>query len=722
MIDGTTRTIVLDLETSVSAVKLTGKDTEDTDNSPYHEDNFCVSGHFLEIKDGVRTPVTNLIWNHNEQSVPMGREALQQALDRSNVLVAHHAKFDVAWLTEMGFDLPERVWCTMIGEYIFARGANVELSLEKTAIRRKVTHKKGDLVHDLFKGGTGFEAMPLEIVIEYAEADVVSCADIYEAQLEDLKEEDNKGLWPTFDLMNEMLLFLVEIEGNGANIDLDALKEVELEFKAEQAQLKKDLEDIVVSVMGDTPINLNSGIDLSKVMYSREITDKKLHHAMFNIGTMPNGKKKYPPRMRRTEFNAAVRAISTVCHRTTVQHCFECNGRGKQFKLTKSGEPHKRPPNCTHCDGAGVVYKSTGVVAGLKLSPERPSDATFHGFSTGKDVIPRLLSQAEKKQNWDAIQFLNKMRRLNAVSSYIATFVNGIQTWTRPDGLLHPNFNQCVTSTGRLSCSKPNFQNLPKGGKFPVRKAITSRFEDGLIIEADFSGLEFRVAGELSKDIQIIQDIMKGKDVHKQTASIINECDVADVDKDLRQGAKAYTFAPLYGGQGANEPEHIQKYFREFFVIYSGMAEWHKTLFSGVLKNGIVRVPSGREYHFPNVKRYPNGRVSRATEIVNYPVQGFATGDIVPLACVRALKTFKARKLRSKIILTVHDSIVVDCHPEEISEVAEALTWAMHFMGDDMYRRWAYEPELPLDIEIEGGSSWMTMEAIEVPKMVEVIL
>jgi DNA polymerase I-like protein with 3'-5' exonuclease and polymerase domains len=707
--------LVLDLETTVTPVKLVGKEEWDLDNSPYHPDNKCVSAHFMDLDLFGSRKVTNLVWYHNEKDVPDGREVLQAALDRSDCLVAHHAKFDVAWLLEMGFRIPERVWCTMIGEYIFARGEKIPLSLKETAIRRKVTHKKSDLVDDLFKGGTGFEAMPLATVLEYAEADVVSCAEVYEGQLNDLSVEENVGLWPTFDLMNEMLLFLVDAESNGCAIDLDAVKAVELEYKAEQVQLIRDLDEIVGSVMGDTPINLNSGIDLSKVMYSREITDKPLHHQMFNIGTQPNGKKKYPPRMKPAEFNAAVRAISRVIHKTTVKHCFTCSGSGRQSKFTKGGEPYKKQPKCLTCGGDGVTYESTGQVAGLKLTPERPADASFHGFATGKDVLPRMLAQANRKKNFEAVQFLTKMSRLNAVSSYLSTFIAGIQTWTRADGTLHPNFNQCVASTGRLSCSRPNFQNLPSGKKFPVRKSIVSRFDGGVIMEADFSGLEFRVAGELSRDTQIISDVLNGKDVHKQTASIINECSVTDITSDLRQGAKAYTFAPLYGGQGANEPEHIQNYFKEFFVIYSGLAVYHKTLFAGVLKDGIVRIPSGREYVFRNIKRYGNGRVSRGTEIVNYPVQGFATGDIVPLACVRARRAFRALGLQSKLILTVHDSIVADCHPDELAIVAEVLTWAMRDIQGEMKDRWGYDPVLPLDIEIEAGPNWMQKQDYAVP-------
>lgn len=691
------KVVVVDLETTVQVTN------DKTDNSPFHPDNKIVSAHWKGLHDeGVRS----LVFHHKEQYQPDPPEALQRALDDADIMVTHNAKFDAMWLLEAGFRLPKHIYCTMIGEYIFARGQRTELSLSATAERRDVTRKKSELVDELFKSGIGFEAMPLDTVLEYAEADVQSCAEIYVKQQEDL-DFRNPGLRPVFDLMNEMTTFLIEIERNGIRIDMDALLDVEKQFVAERDQIVKRLNDIVVSVMGDRPINLNSGADMSMVIYSREITNKHLHKEVFNIGTGPSGKPLPSPKMSPNKFAQAVRQVSKIVQKQMAVHCGKCHGTGKIRKVKKDGTLFKKGNYCPDCGGKGSLYKDTGKTAGLRLSPESPRDASVNGFKTDKDTVKRLIGQAHKKNNLEAVEFLTSMSRLNALETYLTSFVDGIKAWTRPDGVLHANFNQTVTATGRLSSSNPNFQNQPKGGKFPVRKAVISRFKGGYVVEADFSGLEFRVAGELSKDPQIIADIVNGKDVHKQTASIINEKPVEEISKTERQGAKAYTFAPLYGGMGANEPPHIQKYFQEFFVIYSGLAKWQKTLMDGVLADGIVRIPSGREFYWPNVKRTRNGRVTNATQIVNYPVQSFATADIVPLACVRALSKFRELGLRSKLILTVHDSIVVDCHPEELREVSEALTWAMMGVSDELQKRFNYTPTLPLNIEIEHGRNWM---------------
>jgi DNA polymerase I-like protein with 3'-5' exonuclease and polymerase domains len=446
------------------------------------------------------------------------------------------------------------------------------------------------------------------------------------------------------------------------------------------------------------------------VIYSRDFINKGEHKKIFNLGYNSRGKPLYRPQMTPTAFVKAVRRTTKVAKKTRAEHCHTCNGKGRYVKTKVNGEPYKKDSKCVLCDGRGYLLIQTKETAGLGMVPKGVKDVCIHGFSTSKQTIKDLIRIAKEEGKETAVEFLEGYMRLNAISTYLDSFVNGIETWTRDDGLLHAQFNQCRTKTGRLSSSNPNFQNQPKGGKFPVRKCVVSRFDGGSIIEADFSGLEFRVAGELSRDPQIIKDILDGKDVHKQTASIINRKPPEEITKEERQSAKAYTFAPLYGGMGAGEPPHIQTYFNEYFNIYKGLKGWHDILISGVLKDTLITIPSGRQFSFPDVKRFKNGSVSNATQIKNFPVQSFATADIVPLSCVRALRKMKG--LQSKIILTVHDSIVVDCAPEEMDEVLSILKWAMYSVGEELESRYNYTPVLPLDIEIQVGQNWLDLKEI----------
>lgn len=715
--------LVLDLETTVQKI---GPNKDDIDNSPYNPKNRIVSAHWRKVDSlsGTIGPANRSIFFHNDLLVrnddgtlpgdgclAEGPEALQQALDWADMVVAHNAKFDLMWLTEAGFKLPEKVYCTMIGEYVIARGVKVPLSLKATAIRRRVSEKKSDLTEEYWNKGIGFEAMPLAIVIEYADQDVLSCAQIYLAQREDFKR--SAGLVNIITLMNDMLWFLLEIEHNGIKVDLDKLSEVEKEFKDELTQIEIDLERIVATVMGDTPINLRSGDDMSKVIYSREVSNKQLHKQIFNLGKDENGRDKYPPYMTTTQFNKAVSTTTRRVYRTVARQCNECHGHGFIRKFTIKGEPYKKTNICTSCGGAGMVYDRTDAIAGFRLIPDGPKDAAVGGFAVAKEQMSRLIAQAEEKGNDLAVEFLTKKRRLNALNTYLDSFVVGIQRWTRQDNLLHAGFNQTVTSTGRLSSSNPNFQNQPKNSKFPVRKCVISRFKGGYIIEADFSGLEFVVAGELSRDEQIIADILNGKDVHRQTASIVHQITPEEVTKLIRDAVKPHTFAPLYGATGANEPPHIKTYYEQFFNIYKRHGEWQKEKMDDVINTGVVVTPSGREYAFPGTTRIRGGKTTNSTKIVNYPVQGFATGDIVPLSCVRALRRFKELKLQSKLILTVHDSIVVDTHPDEKEAVRDALVWAMSSASEEVKTRWNYEMLLPLKCEVSIGPNWNELEKME---------
>jgi len=699
--------LVFDLETTVDRWDRV------IDNSPFNPKNKIVSVHWLVIENGKPGPVKHCVLFHNEVDTPDSLGPFILDVERCLLGVAHNAKFDWLYCEEANIPLPPKVWCTMIGEYILDRAQGRSKSLKNTAERRDVHRKKSDLVDDLFKSGTGFEAMPLDTVVEYADADVLSCAEIFIDQKKDLLKDSNKGLNPVFDLMNDMLLFLCEIERNGICIDLDVLSTVEKEYVNEKKQIEHDLKEIVEEIMGDTPINLNSGADMSKVVYSRYVPDRDYHCEVFNIGSYPSGRKKMPPKMTPGQFTNAIRKTTKVMKKTIANHCTTCEGTGKVQKFKKDGTPYKLQTKCRECDGRGFIYQITGKTAGLKLVPERAMDVSVNGFKVDKNTIKILLDQAKRKDNLLAVSFLTKFTRLQAISTYLDSFIKNIQLWTRPDGFLHAQFNQCMTKTGRLSSSNPNFQNQPKGNKFPVRKCVVSRFDGGTILEADFSGLEFRVAGELSQDEQIIEDILHGKDVHKQTAVIINRCEVSDVTKEMRQAAKAYTFAPLYGGMGANEPPHVQQYFREYFNIYKGLRKWHKKLMDGVMADGIVRTPSGREFFWENPKRIGNGRISNATQVVNYPVQSFATADIVVLSCVRALRGFKENECKSRLIITVHDSIVVDVFPGEEQTVKSILSWAMRDISEEIEKRFNYKMILPLDIEMTSGPNWM--EQTEIP-------
>ena len=234
-----------------------------------------------------------------------------------------------------------------------------------------------------------------------------------------------------------------------------------------------------------------------------------------------------------------------------------------------------------------------------------------------------------------------------------------ITTHLKSDGKLHVRLLQHRTATGRFSGADPNMQNMPRGGTFPVKKVFVSRWDGGQILEADFAQLEFRVSAFLSQDKTAMNEIEDGFDVHSYTASVISDAG----EKISRQEAKAHTFAPLYGATGFGRTKAQATYYKQFNEKYKGIASWHSKLAKEAIETGKISTPSGREFAFPDVRKNAYGKVSHFTQIKNYPVQSFATADIVPLILLEIDK--QLYNLESCIVNTVHDSIVIDVHPNE---------------------------------------------------------
>ena len=292
--------------------------------------------------------------------------------------------------------------------------------------------------------------------------------------------------------------------------------------------------------------------------------------------------------------------------------------------------------------------------------------------------------------------------RYNSIDTYLNTFVAGIQQHTNNKGFLHPKFMQCVTATGRLSSRDPNFQNQPRGATFPIRKAVVSRFKDGKVMEMDYEQLEFRTALFLAQDKQGMEDVINGVDVHQYTADIIGVS---------RQEAKAHTFKPLYGGVTGTEDE--KRYYDAFKEKYKDIATWHEKLQTEAIQHKVVKLPTGREYAFPGAQRQAWGGSTFSTQIKNYPVQGFATADIVPITCIEVYKLMKKAKLKSVLINTVHDSIVVDIHPDEEQQVIDLFKEGAGNVVPRLKEQYNIDFNVPLDVEMKIGYNWLKLNEVK---------
>tara|TARA_B100000073_G_scaffold97580_1_gene77566 strand:+ start:3038 stop:4567 length:1530 start_codon:yes stop_codon:yes gene_type:complete len=507
---------------------------------------------------------------------------------------------------------------------------------------------------------------------------------------------------PTLKLSLEMTNVLSRIEQNGIKVNLNTLAAIRQEYETELLELDTKLQRMAQNAMGDTPVNLASPDDRSILLYSRKVKDKSIWSIVFNLGHEVRGatsRPKFKTKMKREEFIRNVRSMTDVVYKTVGSHCESCNGQGRVSFILKSGKKSKAMRICKLCKGKGILYEKTKEVAGFKLVPRSPVDIASAGFKTDKVTLSNRLGELDG----DAYEFIKAYTRYNALKTYINTFVEGMENNVDSNGYIHPEFMQCVTATGRLSSRNPNFQNMPRGNTFAIRKVVESRFDGGYILEGDYSQLEFRVAGFLAKDKAVYRDVKEGTDVHSFTASIIG-CD--------RQTAKAHTFKPLYGGVSGTSEQ--QKYYRTFKSKYSNVTSWQEDLQKQAVENKFIKLPSGREYAFPDAQWTRWGTATNATAICNYPVQGFATADLLPMALVLLDYNIRGHNLKSVICNTVHDSIVIDVHPDEYKDCITLLKFSMQHIKSEAKRRYDIEYDMPVDIELKIGKNWLDLNLVEI--------
>ncbi len=993
-------------------------DKEFLDLSPFNPNNQLVSvGVAALIADGWEYSKSEYYcFNHSTQApTPKGNENLQAQLDWADVIVGHNIKHDLKWLYACGFTYTGKVWDTQVVEYILQRGAKKPLNLAALAEEHDLPRKKTDLIQSYMDEHISFYNIPWEIIEEYGVGDIETTCALYDLQV--TRMDASPHLIPTANMTHEFLQVLVEMETNGVAISQEALDIVKEEYRERQSELDRSLHERIYKVMGEVPVNLNSPDFCSELFYSRKIVDKRKWKTIFNIGADSRGKSLKPPLMNPAQFNRAVRSNTTIIKIPKVDTCYTCGGTGHVEKLTVKGVPYKVPPKCSVCGGAGVLFTPTNATAGLRLSPMSTIDTSAAGFRADKTTLLKLKDTSPSEF---VRKFIDDFIELSAINTYLSTFVHGINRF-KHGSILHSNLNQTITATGRLSSSAPNLQNMPRGNTFPVKKCFMSRFDGGTVIEADYSGLEFRMAGHLSgcpsvrryvdeaidphaftrdyinnfdpslpqitrqdaksdcfplyteiltpsgwkkyNEIKIGDNVINynsstkeleydtvidytpphfqpvirmktkhnwavdstpehrwyctkrvdhgkagrnyedhvvlTKDIHSEhriiTSAKLNDTPFMGVDdaariawlwsdgsisknriaivqkkytneveelfKDFitsyseKDGCRNYnltlpytrswltsllgadiydksmasqlvlgmgssareawlramklaegtqrkygewriaqnsgpiaeaiklcatlcgysirvtkfiskvsnkqheqitlrsksyvtgqrivkenlgeqevwcvttnnrtviikqgevitisgqTFKPLYGGSSGSPRQ--QAYYKGFLIEHYGVAAWQEELKKEAMRTKMVRLPTGREYVFPYARRLPNGYVNQTTQIVNYPVQGFATGDVVPCGIIAVNRLFKKRGLASLLILTVHDSLYVDTYPGEEEEVIECLKLGMLSIDEMFQEFYGIRMAFPIAIEIKQGYNAFDMKEIK---------
>ena len=353
---------------------------------------------------------------------------------------------------------------------------------------------------------------------------------------------------------------------------------------------------------------------------------------------------------------------------------------------------------------AGVEFnisspKMVGEVLFDRLKIVEKSKKTKSGqYSTGEDVLENLKSKHP---------VVEKILEYRKIKKLLTTYIDALPTLISPlDGKVHTTYNQTITSTGRLSSTNPNLQNIPirdEEGK-EIRKAFIPD-ENCLFLSADYSQIELRIMAHLSEDEHMIEAFRSGKDIHAATAARIYNIPIEQVTRDMRRKAKTANFGIIYGISVFGLSEQLRVSRNEakelidgYFLTYPGVKEYMDKSIEKARQNGYVETIFHRKRFLPDINsRNAIVRGYAERNAINAPIQGSAA-DIIKVAMNRIHKRFQEENLRSRMIMQVHDELNFNVFPDELEKVREIV---VREMGN------AVQLRVPLIADCGVGNNWL---------------
>lgn len=334
----------------------------------------------------------------------------------------------------------------------------------------------------------------------------------------------------------------------------------------------------------------------------------------------------------------------------------------------------------------------------LKLDPKAKKTKTGQ-YATGEEILSKLANEHEIAE---AILEYRQMVKLKS------TYVDALPTMINPKtGRVHTTYNQFVAATGRLSSINPNLQNIPirtaRGRE--IRKAFVPRDENHVILSADYSQIELRIMAAFSQDASMIEAFKQGRDIHATTAAKIFKLPLEEVTSDMRRKAKTANFGIIYGisvfglSQRLAIPrseakEIIDAYFAEFPAV----KEYMDGAIEKARKNEYVETILGRRRYLRDINsRNMTMRSFAERNAINAPLQGSAA-DLIKVAMINVYRWMKKEKLKSKMILQVHDELVFDAHKDEVELLQREIPKLMCN---------AVKIDVPIEVETGVGKDWL---------------
>ena len=326
---------------------------------------------------------------------------------------------------------------------------------------------------------------------------------------------------------------------------------------------------------------------------------------------------------------------------------------------------------------------------------------TKTGYSTDVDVLEKL------KKEHPVIEKILEYRSLTKLNS---TYVEGLKPYINPvTGRIHSYFHQTITATGRISSTEPNLQNIPTRielGK-QLRRAFKPK-EGYLFIDADYSQIELRVLAHISNDEHMIEAFNNNEDIHKQAAASVFKVPINEVTKEQRTHAKAVNFGIVYGISDFGLGEQIgvsrkkaKEYIDQYLEKYSGIKQFMSDIVEEAKEKGYVETLFKRRRYIPELKsKNFNIRQFGARTAMNTPIQGTAA-DIMKIAMIDVFNKLKERKLKSKLILQIHDELLIETKEEEKEEVKNILKTSMEN---------AIKLKVPLRADVSEAYNWYDLK------------
>ena len=340
--------------------------------------------------------------------------------------------------------------------------------------------------------------------------------------------------------------------------------------------------------------------------------------------------------------------------------------------------------------------KQLGVILFEKLGMPN-GKKTKSGYSTAADVLEKLAP------DYPVVSKILEYRQLAKLKS---TYADGLTQYISEDGRIHGTFNQTITATGRISSTEPNLQNIPI--RMEMGKAIRKVFvpKDGFVfLDADYSQIELRILAHMSGDEKLIEAYNSSADIHRATAAQVFGVPLDEVTDEQRRNAKAVNFGIIYGMSSFGLSQDLsisrkeaKEYIERYFASYPTIKTFIDGLVSDAKEKGYSLTMYNRRREIPEIKSSNFMQRSFGERVaMNAPIQGTAA-DIIKLAMINVYNALRENNLKSRLILQVHDELLVETAENEIETVKQ-------IMLDGMKN--AVSLKVPLEVDLKEGKDWL---------------